>query len=273
MAKSSSTVFSGSKKSLGIAQGVSWLFPQVLSTEKETSRERKRTIAAVKETEKPQHCIVKRPKLTNDVSLETKAYPEFMFRHKFSLLVVGPTQCGKTFFVEKILTTDRILYESKKPRRIWWYYSQWQDTYKVMQSSIGKEIQFFRGLPEFKEDLREIDPKFNNVLVFDDLMAQATDSPLVSLLFTQGRHRNASVILLLQNMFPKGKFNTDISRNAQYVALSEVLAIESKSVSWLNECLTKIASDSCQLIFKKRKECLVISSLTIAQTRRVITKY
>ena len=117
-----------------------------------------------------------------------------MFGHKFSLLVVGLTQCGKTFFVEKILTTDRILYESKKPRRIWWYYSQWQDTYKVMQSSIGKEIQFFRGLPEFKEDLREINPKFNNVLVFDDLMAQATDSPLVSLLFAQGRHRNTSAI-------------------------------------------------------------------------------
>ena len=207
-------VFSGSKKSLGITQRVSRRFTQLLHTEKERSRERKRTIAAVKETEKPQHCIVKRPKFTDDVSLETKAYPEFMFRHKFSLLVVGPTQCGKTFFVEKILTTDRILYESKKPRRIWWYYSQWQDTYKVMQSSIGKEIQFFRGLPEFKEDLREIDPKFNNVLVFDDLMAQATDSPPVSLLFTQGRHRNASVILLLQNMFPKGKFNTDISRNA-----------------------------------------------------------
>ena len=51
-----------------------------------------------------------------------------------------------------------------------------------MQSSIGKEIQFIRGLPEFKEDLREIDPKFNNVLVFDDLMAQATESPLASLL-------------------------------------------------------------------------------------------
>ena len=49
-----------------------------------------------------------------------------------------------------------------------------------MQSSIGKEIQFFRGLPEFKGDLREIDPKFNNVLVFDDLMAQATDSRLPS---------------------------------------------------------------------------------------------
>ena len=96
--------------------------------------------------------------------------------------MVGLTQCGKTFFVEKILTMDRILYESKKPRRIWWYYSQWQNSHKVMQSSIGKEIQFFflRGLPELKEDIREIDPKFNNVLVFDDLMAQATDSRLPS---------------------------------------------------------------------------------------------
>ena len=61
--------------------------------------------------------------------------------------------------------------------------------------------------------------KFNNVLVFDDLMLQATESLVLSKLFTQGRHRNASVILLLQNMFPKGKFNTDISRNAQYMVL------------------------------------------------------
>ena len=69
------------------------------------------------------------------------------------------------------------------------------------------------------ENLEEINPKFNNVLVFDDLMAQATDGPVLFSLFTQGRHRNASVILLLQNMFPKGKFNTDISRNGQYITL------------------------------------------------------
>ena len=69
------------------------------------------------------------------------------------------------------------------------------------------------------ENLEEINPMFNNVLFFDDLMTRATDSPVLSSLFTQGRHRNASVILLLQNMFPKGKFNTDISRNAQYITL------------------------------------------------------
>ena len=133
--------------------------------------------------------------------------------------MVGPTQCGKTFFVEEILTKDRILYETEKPRRILWFYSQWQDIYEAMKSAIGKDMKCFRGLPKFKDDLREIDPKYNNVLIFDDLMSEAIQSPIVSSLFTQGRHRNASVILLLQNMFPQGKFNTDISRNAQYMAL------------------------------------------------------
>ena len=45
------------------------------------------------------------------------------------------------------------------------------------------------------------------------------DSPIISKLFTQGRHINTSVILLLQNAFPKGKYNTSISRNAQYMVL------------------------------------------------------
>ena len=50
-------------------------------------------------------------------------------------------------------------------------------------------------------------------------MAEATDSLVVSRSLNQDRHRNVSVNLLLQNMFPKGKYNTDIIRNAQYLAL------------------------------------------------------
>ena len=73
-------------------------------------------------------------------------------------------------------------------------------------------------MPELSEDLCEINTRYNNNIILDDLMAEATDSSVVSRLFTQG-HRNASVIVLLQNMFPKGKYNTDISRNTQYLAL------------------------------------------------------
>ena len=152
-------------------------------------------------------------------SMLTKPCPEFNFRHKFSLLVVGPTQSGKTYFVQQILKHNRIVYQEQKSIRIFWYYNQWQECYEDLKTSLGKSIRFERGVPELSENLCEINPRYNNIIILDDLMAEATDSPVVSRLFTQGRHRNASVILLLQNMFPKGKYNTDISRNAQYLAL------------------------------------------------------
>jgi septin family protein len=46
-------------------------------------------------------------------SLTTKPYPEFNFRHKFSLLVVGSSQSGKTYFVEQILENNLIVYEDR----------------------------------------------------------------------------------------------------------------------------------------------------------------
>ena len=127
---------------------------------------------------------------------------------------MGPTQSGKTYFVQQILK-----YTKAKEYSHFSHHNQWQERYKELKKSLRKGIQFERGLPELSEDLCEINPRYNNIIILDDLIAKATDSPVVSRLFTQGRHRNASVILLLQNMFPKGKYTTDISRNAQYLAL------------------------------------------------------
>ena len=143
----SAAIFTGFNRAVGKMQG-NLHYPLELPKKriykiqefdnKSPSAPRKRPIS-VKETPTPVS-TVRRPKLTHGVTLTTEAYPEFMFRHKFSPLVVGPTQCGKTFFVEQILTKDRILYETEKPRRILWYYSQWQDRYEAMKSAIGKDI-------------------------------------------------------------------------------------------------------------------------------------
>ena len=158
-------------------------------------------------------------KLPTTNCLETQPYPEFKFNHMFSMLVVGPTQCGKTYFVQQLLTKNCIQYPSEKSTQIYWFYNQWQPRYDALKRALKKKIQFTQGLPDLSEDLKEINSEYNNILVFDDLMSQAIDSPVLSQLFTQGRHGNVSVILLLQNMFPKGKYNTDISRNAKYVIL------------------------------------------------------
>ena len=135
-------------------------------------------------------------------------------------MVVGPSMSGKSFLVKQMLERDHIEYDDPhKLRRLHRFYGQYQDMFKYMRRNMGKDIYFKQGLPEFELDLCDIDPRYNNIVVLDDLMEMAVDSPIISKLFTQERHRNASVILLLQNAFPKGKYNTSISRNAQYIAL------------------------------------------------------
>ena len=167
----------------------------------------------------PVPCLMdNRPLLPVD-TLETLSYPEFAFQHPYSMIVVGPSQCGKTHFVHQLLTHKCTVYLHKKPVLVCWCYNQWQPQYKDIRRDLGSNIRFFQGVPELEEDLGDIKTSRHTIIVLDDLMTEAKDSPVVSKLFTQGRHRNASVILLLQNMFPKGKYNTDISRNATYKVL------------------------------------------------------
>ena len=60
-------------------------------------------------------------------------------------------------------------------------------------------------------------------------MDMAMDSPIVSKLFTQERHRNASVILLLQNAFLNGKIQYEYkSKCSLYRRFSDVPLTEGK---------------------------------------------
>ena len=77
-------------------------------------------------------------------------------------IVAGPTQSGKTYFVQQILKHNRIVYEEQKSIRIFWYYNQWLECYEKLKKSLGKSIRFERGVPELSEDLCEINPHYNN---------------------------------------------------------------------------------------------------------------
>ena len=96
-------------------------------------------------------------------------------------------------------------------------------------------------MTELSEDLCEINARYNNIIILDDLMAEATDSPVVSRLFTQGRYPNASVILLLQNMFLlRGNIIQIAAEMPSTWLSSEVLAIGNKSELLENARLTRI---------------------------------
>ena len=67
------------------------------------------------------------------------------------------------------------MYEEQKGIRIFWYYNQWQKCYEELKISLGKSILFERGVPELSEDLCEINARYNNIIILDDLMAEASD--------------------------------------------------------------------------------------------------
>ncbi|GFR31621.1 uncharacterized protein TNCT_608971 [Trichonephila clavata] len=123
-------------------------------------------------------------------------------KHSSCRLCVGASQCGKTAVIREIIAQKAYDYEFKNI--IW--------SYKAFQEWFIKEngIKFVEGLPErFESD---------SLYIFDDYIHSLDEK--VSQLFTiTAHHSRISVILILQNLFPRNKVMRDISLNAQYIIL------------------------------------------------------
>lgn len=91
---------------------------------------------------------------------ETCPHHDIKFHHTFRMMVVGPTECRKTHFVKQVLTKSCVKYPTRKPKKIDWFYSRWQSVYQELKSCLGNVITFFEGIPQFSEDLREINPNY-----------------------------------------------------------------------------------------------------------------
>ena len=50
---------------------------------------------------------IKKPLQANN-SWQSYPYSNFWFKHPFSLMIVGPTSCGKTFFVRQLLESSQM---------------------------------------------------------------------------------------------------------------------------------------------------------------------
>lgn len=138
------------------------------------------------------------------------------FKHPFSLLLAGPSSCGKTTFVCNLLTNiDKNIDESIKT--VHWCYSEESSRPSVKcEGKSGFKIFYHIGIPE----------SFSNadnepiLVILDDLMTESGNNLRVSELFTRGsHHKSISVILITQNIFHKGPHTRDISLNAKYIVL------------------------------------------------------
>jgi hypothetical protein len=133
----------------------------------------------------------------------------FVFKHPFTCIVSGPTQCGKTHFTLSLLENiDKLV--TPRPARILWCKGEDQHL------DVPGNVEVHEGL-DVIDDISGTEP---TLLILDDLMQEAGDEKQVVNLFTKGsHHRNLSVIMLIQNMFHRGKFARTMSLNTHYMVL------------------------------------------------------
>jgi len=113
-------------------------------------------------------------------------------KHPFTAIVAGPTSCGKTRFVFRLIDNAACMIEPS-PNKIVYCYGEYQQLF--CQYS---HVNFHQGLP----NMEDFDGKNPVLLVIDDLMQETNET--VANLFTKGsHHRNISVVFLAQNLFPK----------------------------------------------------------------------
>ena len=129
-----------------------------------------------------------------------------LIRHPANVIVSGPSQSGKSWWIKKLITLPNLIHP--KPTRILYYYSQWQDLFKTMPG-----VDFIKGLPtSLPQDGRPV------LIILDDLMEACAGNKDITNLFVRGTHHlNLTVVLLCQNLFEKNL--RTISLNTHYFVI------------------------------------------------------
>jgi hypothetical protein len=137
------------------------------------------------------------------------------FQHPFTCTIAGPTQSGKTVFVQNLLKACD-LYITPAPTRVVWVYGAENHEQRMLIENCNVNVEFFDQIP----GIDEFQPEDQTLLVLDDMMHDGGKNKVVSELFTKGcHHRNVSVIFIVQNLFHQAKWMRDIGTNTHYLIL------------------------------------------------------
>ena len=96
------------------------------------------------------------------------------WKHPFTCMVAGPTGCGKTTFVARLLRNASTMIDPS-PGRVTWYYAEWESAYENLDIP---NLHLKEGLPT------SFDASKRSIVVLDDLMPE-TDERVTTNLFTK----------------------------------------------------------------------------------------
>jgi len=130
------------------------------------------------------------------------------FKHPFTAIISGPTDCGKTSFVMNVIDNADTLIQPT-PDKIIYYFADYPPMFYRYS-----HVDFRQGVPKSSEieDIRDA------LVKLDDMMIEA-DQKILNIFTCKSHHREISVIFFVQNFFNKKKYMRTISLNAQYIVL------------------------------------------------------
>jgi len=130
--------------------------------------------------------------------------------HPFTAVVAGPTDCGKTAWILRLIDNTREKIEPV-PTRIWYYYGEHQPVFDNYP-----QVHFEEGLPQLNDEV--LDGQEPTMIVVDDHMSDV--NRLVADIFTKiSHHRDISILYVTQNLFDKNKYVRTITLNSHYLVL------------------------------------------------------
>ncbi|WAR25193.1 hypothetical protein MAR_010897 [Mya arenaria] len=95
-----------------------------------------------------------------------------LFQHPFTMMISGPTACGKTTMVKELLQNHSTNIQPNV-QRIVWLYKRWQPLYSIIKETVLPRVEFVQGIPTDLEDDDFFDSRINNLLILDDLFSEA----------------------------------------------------------------------------------------------------
>ena len=143
-------------------------------------------------------------------------------------LFIGATQSGKTRLVLHLL--NRPLLFSPPPKRILFYYDQYQDAYAIAKAQLykyGIDLFLFKGFTDL--DLDSIDMiDGETILLIDDFSEETSASTQIARIATNGRHKHISLWLIWHQLFSKHPASRTIAQNVRYYFFLPSLRLESQ---------------------------------------------
>lgn len=132
------------------------------------------------------------------------------FHTPTTFLLAGPSQCGKSTWIRQLIESKDVMF-TQPPKKVIYAYSAWQPMFEEM-----KGVEFHKGLPTCEE----MESWSDLLLVLDDVMqAACLSEEVLSLFCVQSHHRNITAAILMQNLFPPGRFGRTISLNCHVITL------------------------------------------------------